>query len=268
MLTDKQLADAKQFIFRHGRLLDRKYFLFHFENGSRQAVLDVLGCYQNNDGGFGHGLEPDVMCPASTAICTEVAMAYLDDLGIVEGKIVDDMENWIIATQQRDGSMLHPKSDLVAYPHGPWWENDSGSGLALAGFLGKWGRGTPEFFAQSEQALATRGIPDELGKYDYPLYMYLRHSPGAEDHRDALTRVREMIPAMLDKFAPHHPLFVFPYRWYSADLDRDLVERQARAAIADLQEDGGLMIPYDLPWWRPIWTLQLLVSLKSHGLIG
>ena len=45
-------------------------------------------------------------------------------------------------------------------------------------------------------------------------------------------------------------------------------EQFAKAAVADLQEDGGLRIPYDLPWWRPIWTLQVLVSFRSCGLIG
>ena len=268
MLTDRPLAKAKEFIFRHGRLLDRKHFLFHFENGPQDAVLDVLTCYQNADGGFGHGLEPDVMCPASTAICTEVAMAYMDGLGVTEGKIVDDVERWIVMAQQQDGAISHPRSDVIAYPHGPWWEDDSDSGLALAGFLGKWGRGSAEFFARAEKAFTTQGIPDELGKYDYPLHMYLRYSPGAKHHSDALTRVGEMIPSMLDKFAPHHALFVFPHRWYSEDLDRDLVEAKAKAAVADLQEDGGLKIPYDLPWWRPIWTLQVLVSLKLCELVG
>ena len=267
MLNDHQFTKAKDFVFRHGRLLDRKYFLFHFESGPREPVLDVLRCYQNPDGGFGHGLEPDVMCPASTAISTEVAMAYLDGLGVTEGKIVDDLENWVIAAQQADGSMSHPKPDVVAYPHGPWWEGDSGSSLALAGFLGKWRRGTPEFFARSDKAFLAGGIPDELGKYNYPLYMYLRHAPGAERHRAAFVRVGGMIPAMLDKFAPHHPLFVFPHRWYSEDLDGGLVESKGKAAVADLQEDGGLKIPYDLPWWRPIWTLQVLASLKSCGFL-
>lgn len=135
MLTDQQFVKAKQFIFRQGRLLDRKYFLYHFENGPREAVLDVLKCYKNGDGGFGHGLEPDVMCPASTAICTEIAMVYLDDLGVTEGKIVDNTETWVIAAQQEDGSMSHPKAELVAYPYAPWWEDDSGSGLALAAFI-------------------------------------------------------------------------------------------------------------------------------------
>lgn len=267
MLTNSQLAEAKRFIFREGRLLDRKCFLFHFENGPQSAVLEVLACYQNADGGFGHGLEPDVMCPASTAICTEVAMAYLEGLGVTKGKIVDDVEKWIVMAQREDGSMSHPDSEMAAYPHSPWWEDGSGSGLALAGFLGKWGRGSSEFFARSEKAFTTQGIPDDLGKYNYPLYMYLQYSPDAENHSDALSRVKAMIPAMLDKFVSHHPLFVFPHRWYSEDLDRDFVVAKARAALAALQGDGGLAIPYDLPWWRPIWTLQLLVALKSYRLI-
>lgn len=194
-------------------------------------------------------------------------MAYLEGLGITNGDVVNRVEGWIVSAQKEDGSIRHPHADVTAYPHASWWEDNSGSGLALAGFLGKWGRGSAEFFARAEKAFTTQGIPGELGKYNYPLYMYLRYSPDAENHSNALTRVREMIPAMLDRYAPHHPLFVFPTRWYSEDLDRDLVEAKAKAAVADLQEDGGLKILYDLPWWRPIWTLQVLVSLKTYGLL-
>jgi len=34
-----------------------------------------------------------------------------------------------------------------------------------------------------------------------------------------------------------------------------------------LQDDGGLKIIYqDLPWWRPIWTLDALIILKMSGM--
>jgi len=194
-------------------------------------------------------------------------MSYIDGLGAREGEMVGDVERWIVNALRQDGSMFHPRSEVVSYPHGSWWEDDSGSGLAVAGFLGKWGRGSREFFARAEKTFTTRDIPDELGKYDYPLYMYLRRSPDADNHANAFASMGKMIPAMLDKFASHHPLFVFPYRWYSEDLDRDLVVAKAKAAVADLQEDGGLKIPYDLSWWRTIWTLQLLVSLESCRLL-
>jgi len=40
----------------------------HFEDGSRENVLQMLEVYQNEDGGFGHGLEPDNWKPNSTPI--------------------------------------------------------------------------------------------------------------------------------------------------------------------------------------------------------
>jgi hypothetical protein len=231
-------------------------------------VLEVLKCYQNPDGGFGHGLEPDVMSPASTAICTEVAMAYLDGLGVTDGPMVDDMMHWIDDALQADGSILHPVADVLAYPHGEWFEDDSGSALTLAGFLGKWGKGTADFFSRADKAFVARERPAELAKYHYDLYIYLRYSPGAARHGAALKRIRDMIPSMLEKWADHFPLFVFPTRWYSEEFDQDFARRRADAAVAALSEDGGLKTPYDhLPWWRPIWTLQLLISLQQCGFI-
>ena len=70
MVTREQFEKALQFIYRYGDLLARKRFAFHFEEGSKQAVLDTLNSYQNDDGGFGNGLELDVMCPESSGICT------------------------------------------------------------------------------------------------------------------------------------------------------------------------------------------------------
>ena len=42
MVTEEQFEKAKQFIYRYGRLFDRKRFAFHFENGSRDEALAAL----------------------------------------------------------------------------------------------------------------------------------------------------------------------------------------------------------------------------------
>ena len=57
---------AKSFIDRHARPLDLARWQYHFENGTRDAVLDALKDYQNDDGGFGHGLEADCLNPNSS----------------------------------------------------------------------------------------------------------------------------------------------------------------------------------------------------------
>ena len=50
---------------------------------------------------------------------------------------------------------------------------------------------------------------------------------------------------------------------------RDLLEQSALAFIAALSEDGGLNTPYpDLPWWRPIFTLDGLILLDKFGWIN
>ena len=50
MITAEQFEKARQFIYRQGDLLTRKRFAYHFEQGSKQAALDALACYQNQDG--------------------------------------------------------------------------------------------------------------------------------------------------------------------------------------------------------------------------
>ena len=69
--NDKKLSEttyqkARSFIFEHGRILDQRLFEFHFEGRSNEAVLLALKIYQNEDGGFGKALEPDLRSPLST----------------------------------------------------------------------------------------------------------------------------------------------------------------------------------------------------------
>ena len=54
---------AEKFIYNNARLLERQLFAYHFKGGSREQVLTALRAYQNEDGGFGHALEPDIRCP-------------------------------------------------------------------------------------------------------------------------------------------------------------------------------------------------------------
>lgn len=59
---------ARQFVYRNARPVDLARWQYHFEGGSREAVLTALACYQNPDGGFGHALEADAWNPNSTPL--------------------------------------------------------------------------------------------------------------------------------------------------------------------------------------------------------
>ena len=61
---------AKRFISAHARPLDRSLFVYHFQSGPADDVMAELVRFQNEDGGFGRGLEPDFRLGASSALAT------------------------------------------------------------------------------------------------------------------------------------------------------------------------------------------------------
>ena len=74
-------AHAETFIWSNARLLERQLFAYHFRGGSREAVLAALRAYQNEDGGFGQALEPDIRCPESQPVPVQHALEIIDTVG-------------------------------------------------------------------------------------------------------------------------------------------------------------------------------------------
>ncbi|TMR02421.1 hypothetical protein ETD83_12410 [Actinomadura soli] len=54
------LDKASDFMATHARTLDRRRFELLTGDGDRDALLAALNAYRNPDGGYGHGLEPDL----------------------------------------------------------------------------------------------------------------------------------------------------------------------------------------------------------------
>lgn len=72
---------AKQFILQNARPIDLAVYKYFFENESNRSVVDELSKYQNQDGGFGHGLELDYWNPNSSPIATNDAIITLFRVG-------------------------------------------------------------------------------------------------------------------------------------------------------------------------------------------
>jgi hypothetical protein len=58
-MSDRLIA-ARGFLAGQARLLDRRRFELFFEGADAELVLAASGAYRNSDGGYGHGLEPDL----------------------------------------------------------------------------------------------------------------------------------------------------------------------------------------------------------------
>src|SRR5215472_6999881 len=86
---DNVFAAADRFLLSQARLLERRLFATAFLGQSGTHVIDALRGYQNDDGGFGHGLEPDKRCPASLPIDVEAAFQALAAAGSVDQEMVN-----------------------------------------------------------------------------------------------------------------------------------------------------------------------------------
>ena len=85
---DDQFSAGRDFILRQGRLLERRLFATCFESAPASGVIDAVTAFRNDDGGFGHGLEPDIRCPASLPVDVDVALQALATVSAVDRALV------------------------------------------------------------------------------------------------------------------------------------------------------------------------------------
>ena len=81
LLTSDSFEKARTFVMEQGRELERRLLSYYFDDGTPAAVLSELASYQNQDGGFGNGLEPDIQLPDSSVITTTIALRILREVG-------------------------------------------------------------------------------------------------------------------------------------------------------------------------------------------
>ena len=81
MLRREALGAARRFLETEARALELARFRCSFEDAPAASVVEALAAYQNPDGGFGHGLEPDLRAPQSSVLCTSIALQILRELG-------------------------------------------------------------------------------------------------------------------------------------------------------------------------------------------
>jgi hypothetical protein len=120
----REAFDASwEFLQTHGRPLEISLFRHAFLSGSEEDVLSALSGFRNDDGGFGHALEPDLRAPESSALCTSIAFRVFRSLGSVTdhpmvsggiafllGHLDKEQLGWRIIPECAENS-----------PRAPWW---------------------------------------------------------------------------------------------------------------------------------------------------
>ena len=263
LLNKARFAAAEAFVREKGRPLDAALLDLTLGRGSADAVLAALVGFQNADGGFGHGLEPDLASPASSAIATSIGLRILARLETPARRpTVVAAIDWLGGALDREAGVWPiVGQDVELGPHAPWW----GWSADLAG---DWNgfrfnptaeilahlyrfrdvappdllacaetglRGTLEQAALIENAYDLKcairlaesdGLPPDLAR---PLEGLVRRSIAAHDPADAHASPFDAAPTPASPFA---------------DLVDGRIEAALAALIAAQAEDGG---------WTPFW---------------
>lgn len=111
------------FVKEKSRMLDFYLIKSLFENEDENIITE-LKKYQNHDGGFGHGLEPDVQMPNSSVLATNVAVKALDFIRNPEVKqeMIRDIVGYYESVYNIEDNRFYMVDETVnQYPHAIWW---------------------------------------------------------------------------------------------------------------------------------------------------
>ncbi|MGW4197264.1 hypothetical protein [Streptomyces sp. NPDC005004] len=114
------LFRAEQFVWLTARVLEQRLFAFHFLNGAADAVEAALDAYRNDDGGYGHALEPDLRGPVSQPLHTARALRVLDAVGRCGGQRVERLCRYLTSVSTMDGALPAVDPSQRGYPAAPF----------------------------------------------------------------------------------------------------------------------------------------------------
>ncbi|MCA0985395.1 hypothetical protein LCL89_15275 [Halobacillus yeomjeoni] len=125
LLSREDYEKAQAYIFSEGRPLEQARLLHMTKGDHSTEVMKALTSYQNPDGGFGRGIEPDFRLPNSSPLATSVALQVLvehDDDEEAQHMITKALR-YLEQTfdQERQGWFAVPE-EVNDYPHAFWWE--------------------------------------------------------------------------------------------------------------------------------------------------
>ena len=117
------LDKATNFIWENARLLERAIFSYHFCDGAKERILEILQTYQNEDGGLGHALEPDLRTPDSQPLYTEFGLRTLYACGLRDAKLTYKVCDFLAKHADLEQGISPLLPSARKYPYAAHWDN-------------------------------------------------------------------------------------------------------------------------------------------------
>lgn len=298
---------ARTYIYRNARPLDLARFQFHFENGSKEKVMDVLSYYQNEDGGCGHAIEADCWNPNSIPLHSNGAGDIIREIDYTDAAhpLIQGLLKYYGSGKDFDGKHWYVTVESNNhYPHAPWWHTDSVStchtdynGTAqIAGFIIRYADRSSDIFNlgvrianEAVEALLSEGIADMHTCACYVRMAELIEKAGAADlipYSRLKEKLHESVNQLIVKDKEEWGGYICkPSRFiesreseYYAE-NKEMAEYECEFSIKTQLDDGSWDIPWqweDYPdewaisknWWKSHVIILNLLYLKGFGKQG
>ena len=276
---------AAEFMAARARVLDRRVFQRLFQGGGPEPVRDAVAAYRNDDGGFGHALEPDLRAAASQPAAVEMALRIMDTAGAWDERLVRDAIDWLASIAPSEGGATFVLPTLSQGPHAPWWVPAEGNPVSLiqtgqiAGVL--YARGFNHPWRDGATEVMWRGIDQLTEPNAYEMFgvlAFLQHVPDRSRAENALQRIGRLLRALVTvdpnaEGETHSPLDFAPL---PDSIARSLFDEATINAHLDhlagaQREDGGWTFNWPA-WspaaeadWRGFLTVDALRVLRANG---
>lgn len=303
-LPSESFDEASDFVLHSARALERNTHNRIFNGERPSKSLLELKNYQNPDGGFGHGLEPDLRLPHSSPITTTVAFQHLERIG-GDSKVADNIVRSAInyledSFQEEAGRWYSVPPEVNDYPHAPWWHYDENSGRTPVDEF--WGNPTVEILAYGlryegfSKAIDTGELVktaiqkiNDVEKFEseHEVHCYLKLYEALP--RDEANQIKDQLAKAVDQlvclnpsewtnYVPQPIDFVTSPESPRFGISENTLEKNLDFLVESINEDGVIKPSwewgqYESEWeraeleWTGILTLKTLIRLDKFDRI-
>lgn len=285
--TSIDLPAAERFIYDDARLLERHRLAALFGHAPAGRVLDALRPYRNDDGGWGHALEPDLRGPDSQVSGALSALEVLAEVGATADPavtwLVAETADWLAAVALPDGRVPHVLPTAANYPAAPWMQPNVNGFLTYAIVARLWELGAQHPWLDAATAWCWHQLDGDSPVGGYTVLFALNFLDAVPEPARAATAVERLRPALrqdgtiaVEGGQDDEQLTPLQLSARPGAPSRALFEEAQIFAELDRLEheqldDGGWDFDF-LHWspgqaveWRGIVTLGALQTLRRHG---